>query len=65
MECDWVDPRDNVTHQIRAGAHKPLEIRKRGYVLSQLWRMVKEHLLVNHLWREGVSSLGTNAYKGS
>eukprot|EP00959_Pyramimonas_sp_CCMP1952_P085695 1792635-Pyramimonas_sp.AAC.1 len=37
LECDWVDPRDNVQHQIRAGAHKPLEIRKRGFVLSQLW----------------------------
>ncbi|CAK0883185.1 unnamed protein product, partial [Prorocentrum cordatum] len=65
MECDWVDPRDNVQHQIRAGAHKPLEIRKRGFVLSQLWRMIKEHLLSHHLWREGVCSLGTNAYKGS
>ncbi|CAK0890176.1 unnamed protein product [Prorocentrum cordatum] len=65
LECDWVDPRDNVQHQIRAGAHKPLEIRKRGFVLSQLWRMIKEHLFAHHLWREGVCSLGTNAYKGS
>eukprot|EP00959_Pyramimonas_sp_CCMP1952_P261402 5465500-Pyramimonas_sp.AAC.1 len=31
MNCDWTDPRGNSARQIRAGVHKPLEIRKRGY----------------------------------
>ncbi|CAK0869193.1 unnamed protein product, partial [Prorocentrum cordatum] len=65
LVVEWTDPRGNIVHAIRAGAHKPIEIRKRGFVLSQLWRLVKQPSLDSHLWKEGISSLGTNAYKGS